>query len=61
MFHTIKGRQHAIVFMRTFFSFKENDDEEIKNDTRDNDYISREVTHLLDEKLTKSKLYYVFV
>lgn len=47
--------------MRTFFSFKENDDEEIKNDTRDNDYISREVTHLLDEKLTKSKLYYVFV
>lgn len=35
--------------------------EKIKNDTRDNDYISREVTHSFDEKLTKSKLYYVFV
>lgn len=61
MFHTIKGRQLVIVYMRTFFSFKENDDEEIKNDTPDNDNISREVTHLLDEKLTKGKLYYVFV
>uniref|UniRef100_K1QKS7 Uncharacterized protein n=1 Tax=Magallana gigas TaxID=29159 RepID=K1QKS7_MAGGI len=30
-----------------------NDDEEIKNDTPDNDNISKEVTHLLDEKLTK--------
>lgn len=60
MFHTIKGRQHVIVYMRTFFSFKEND-EEIKNDTPDNDNISKEVTHLLDEKLTKGKLYYIFV
>lgn len=60
MFHTIKGRQHVIVYMRTFFSFKEND-EEIKNDTPDNDNISKEVTHLLDEKLTKGKLYNVFV
>lgn len=60
-FHTINGQQHVIVSMRTFFSFKENDDEEIINDTRDNDYISRKVTHLLDEKLTKGKLYYVFV
>lgn len=42
MFHTIKGRQHVIVYIRTFFSFKENDDEEIKNDTRNNDNISRE-------------------
>lgn len=41
MFHTIKGRQHVIVYIRTFFSFKEND-EEIKNDTRNNDFISRE-------------------
>lgn len=62
MFHTIKERQQVIVYMRTFFSFKENDDdEEIKNDTPDNDYISREVTHLLDEKFKKGKLYYVFV
>lgn len=50
-----------VVYMRTFFSFKENDDEEIKNDTPDNDNISKEVTHLFDEKLTKGKLYYVFV
>lgn len=61
MFHTIKGRQHVIVYMRIFFSFKENDDEEIKNDTPDNDNMGKEVTHLLDEKLTKGKLYYVFV
>lgn len=61
MFHTINGRQHLIVYMRTFFSFKEYDDEEIKNDTPDNDNISKEVTHLLNEKLTRSKLYYVFV
>lgn len=61
MFHTIKGRQHVIVHMRTFFYFKENDDEEIKNDTPDNDHISKEVTHWLDEKLTKGKLYYIFI
>lgn len=61
MFHTINGRQHVIVYMRTFFYFKENVEEEIKNDTPDNDHISEEVTHLVDEKLTKGKLYYIFV
>lgn len=50
-----------IVYMRIFFFFKENDDEEIKNDILDNDNISREVIYLLDEKLIKGKLYYVFV
>lgn len=47
--------------MRIFFYFKENVDEEIKNDILDNDYISKEIIYLLDEKLIKGKLYYIFV
>lgn len=50
-----------IVYMRIFFYFKENVEEEIKNDILDNDYISEEVIYLLDEKLIKGKLYYIFV
>lgn len=60
MYHHIEGRQNVIVHIGTIFCIKEND-EKIKDDTSDNDHIRREVSHLLDEKFTKGKSYYVYV
>lgn len=49
-----------IILRITFFCFKGND-ERIKIDTPENDHMSKEVTHLLNENFTKGKSYYVYV